>query len=140
MELVNITAAGLLSGAKAVRKDAAVNATALKLCSQMHVRNACDKGAKHKQQADMQQVKRRSELAAQQSIVLTMHTKPQTMGNRGIGKRNTVPCHHPLLPPSVSQQMLCSMKTLSAAQEWDEICPQWRWGHKKKSSNRQHVS
>lgn len=39
-------------------------------------------------------------------------------GNREIGKPNMVSCHHPSLPPSVSQQMLCSMKTLSAAQEW----------------------
>lgn len=29
---------------------------------------------------------------------------------------NMVPCHHPIAP---SQQMLCSVKTLSAAQEWD---------------------
>lgn len=52
-------------------------------------------------------------------------------GNREIGKPNMVPCHHPSLPPSVSQQMLCSMKTLSAAQEWDEICWQWWRGTKK---------
>lgn len=48
-------------------------------------------------------------------------------GNREIGKPNMVSCHHPSLPPSVSQQMLCTMKTLSAAQEWAEICWQWRW-------------
>lgn len=53
-------------------------------------------------------------------------------GNREIGKPNMVPCHHPSLPPSVSQQMLCSMKTLSAAQEWAEICWQWRWGPEDK--------
>lgn len=53
-------------------------------------------------------------------------------GNREIGKPNMVPCHHPSLPPSVSQQMLCSMKTLSAAQEWPEICWQWRWGPEDK--------
>lgn len=46
-------------------------------------------------------------------------------GNREIGKRNMVPCHLSSLPPSASQQMLCSTKTLSAAQEWDEICRQW---------------
>lgn len=49
-------------------------------------------------------------------------------GNREIGKSNRVPCHRPSLPPSVSQQMLCSTKTLSAAKEWAEICWQWRWG------------
>lgn len=49
-------------------------------------------------------------------------------GNREIGKSNRVPCHHPWLPPPVSQQMLCSTKTLSAARQCAEICWQWRRG------------
>lgn len=114
----------------------AVNVAVHKLYVQMHIHNDCDKRPKNKKQADMQQVKRRSELAVQQSILLTMHTKAWTMGNREIGKPNTVPCHLPSLPPSVSQQMLCSMKTLSAAQEWDEICRQWRRGPEDKTRDK----
>lgn len=62
-------------------------------------------------------------------------------GNREIGKSNRVPCHRPSLPPSVSQQMLCSTKTLSAAKEWAEICWQWRWGlegNEKKGQKRRN--
>lgn len=54
--------------------------------------------------------------------------KASNDGNRQIGKSNRVPCHRPSLPPSVSQQMLCSAKTLSAAKEWPKICWQWPWG------------
>lgn len=54
--------------------------------------------------------------------------KASNDGNRQIGKSNRVPCHRPSLPPSVSQQMLCSAKTLSAAKEWPEISWQWPWG------------
>lgn len=79
------------------------------------------------EQKDIQQVG--SELAPWLRILRPAH-KGLNDGKWEIGKSNKIPCHHSLLPPCVSQQMLSSMNTVSCGRKqhstWEEARA-WVW-------------